>query len=671
MVLSKTLAKRSGVGLLLVVLAACALGCRNEPIKTRPLVRDGGAGSGSSDGRVGPGGGGTSTRDGGARPSAGMPCESAEDCASGFCADGVCCNVACTGACVACDQPESPGQCAPVPAGSEDLHGVCRQEPTESCGQSGFCNGQGGCAKYTAGTVCRPASCLDKMRFVPAGVCDGDGTCTSGAPVACNPSTCEGGVCLASCTSDATCVPPQTCVDGSCGPKGLGQDCARPEQCASGFCADGVCCDKACAGKCTFCASPDSRGKCTPAKAGSPDPRAARGETNPDRICADQGAGSCGQNGRCDGTGGCQEYANGTVCREARCDGATATLAGTCQGGDCRVPASQSCAPFQGCSGSGCRTSCTADNQCAAGFVCRGEKCGKRLTGEVCTRAADCASGTCAQGRCCATPCAGTCKSCALAGQEGTCANVGAGGADPGGACADDACSNGCDGAGACRREAAGTMCGMQGCGPGMSISTRTCNGAGVCETKTMPGPACGKCGGRLRCDGSCSVNDPPNVGNACGSAGTVDCNGGCRGPLFRMYNGMVGDHFYTMSASERGTAINTFGYVDEGTACHIYEGQVPGTIPLFRLYSGATGDHFYTTSASERDAAVAMFGYVVEGTTGFVYGSQVAGTVPLFRLFSGAQGDHFYTTSAGERDRAVSEFGYVDEGVACFVFAP
>jgi hypothetical protein len=186
-----------------------------------------------------------------------------------------------------------------------------------------------------------------------------------------------------------------------------------------------------------------------------------------------------------------------------------------------------------------------------------------------------------------------------------------------------------------------------------------------------MMGAPCGRCGGNLRCDGSCSVDDPPNVGNACGSAGTVDCNGGCKGPLFRLFNGTVADHFYTMSAGERATAINTFGYADEGVACHIYENQIGGTRPLFRLFSGATGDHFYTTSAEERDRAVAMFGYVSEGTTGFVYGSQQPGTVPLHRLFSGATGDHFYTTSSGERDRAVAMFGYVDEGVACFVFPP
>ncbi len=691
MALSTTLANVCAPGRLLVALVCMGAlaGCGNEAIKTRPVVADGGA-----DGR--PGVSGADGPDAAPRQRAGIPCESAVDCQTGFCADGVCCDVACTGACVACDQPEHPGQCAPLPSGSEDLHGVCRKEAADSCGQSGFCNGQGGCALYAAGTVCRAASCVDRERFLPAGLCDGDGSCMTGTPVTCSPSTCDKGVCLSACTSDATCVPPQTCVDGSCGPKGLGQDCARGEQCGSGFCVDGVCCDKACAGRCSFCASPETRGKCTAVKAGVLDPRAARGEKDPAKICADEGAPSCGQNGRCDGAGGCQDYRDGTVCRDARCDGTSATAAGMCQGGGCAVPAATGCSPYQGCSGNVCRSGCTSDGQCASGFVCRNGKCGKRLTGEVCTRAPECASGFCAQGRCCGSACTASCKSCAVAGQEGTCANVPAGGMDPTGGCPDDACSNACDGAGGCRREPSGTMCGPTGCGPSMSISIRVCNGGGGCETKTMTGPACGKCGGttlcdgscskptppnldqpcghcggKVLCDGSCSVKDPPGFGGPCGNAGTVDCTGGCRGPLFRLFNGGVADHFYTMSTGERDTAINTFAYTPEGTACQMYEGEVAGTIPLYRLFHSPTGDHFYTASAAERDNAVSMFGYVIEGTTGFVFGSQAPGTVPLYRLYSGAAGDHFYTVSAGERDSAIATFGYVDEGVACFVFPP
>ena len=107
----------------------------------------------------------------------GAECELAADCQSGFCADGVCCNVACTGACVSCNQSDQMGECVPVPAGGEDPHNVCRKDSPETCGQSGFCNGQGGCAKYAAGTTCELSSCDGREKFVPASLCDGEGTC--------------------------------------------------------------------------------------------------------------------------------------------------------------------------------------------------------------------------------------------------------------------------------------------------------------------------------------------------------------------------------------------------------------------------------------------------------------------------------------------------------------
>ena len=141
----------------------------------------------------------------------GAACEAATECQSGFCADGVCCNVACTGACVSCDQVDQVGVCSPVPAGGEDKHGVCRQDAPDSCGQSGYCNGQGGCAKYVAGTLCKLPTCEGKNEFVPASLCDGEGTCVAGIALTCFPSTCEAGACLSSCTSNDNCMAPNSC----------------------------------------------------------------------------------------------------------------------------------------------------------------------------------------------------------------------------------------------------------------------------------------------------------------------------------------------------------------------------------------------------------------------------------------------------------------------------
>jgi hypothetical protein len=122
----------------------------------------------------------------------GARCDHASQCASGFCADGVCCNGACAGACMQCNLPDRAGECAPSPAGQPDPHRQCRQDAPESCGQSGVCNGQGGCSKFPAGTRCGAAAC-DGNRQIPAGECDGAGLCIQGAAIDCAPFTCESG----------------------------------------------------------------------------------------------------------------------------------------------------------------------------------------------------------------------------------------------------------------------------------------------------------------------------------------------------------------------------------------------------------------------------------------------------------------------------------------------
>ena len=63
--------------------------------------------------------------------------------------------------------------------------------------------------------------------------------------------------------------------------------------------------------------------------------------------------------------------------------------------------------------------------------------CGKKPIGATCGNNDECNSTFCAQGRCCGTACTGTCRSCAVAGSEGTCRNV-PDGQDLHGHCADD-----------------------------------------------------------------------------------------------------------------------------------------------------------------------------------------------------------------------------------------
>lgn len=57
---------------------------------------------------------------GSCRRSTPAACSKPEECASGFCQQGVCCERACTSACESCNLPASRGKCSPIPACTAD-----------------------------------------------------------------------------------------------------------------------------------------------------------------------------------------------------------------------------------------------------------------------------------------------------------------------------------------------------------------------------------------------------------------------------------------------------------------------------------------------------------------------------------------------------------------------
>src|SRR5262245_24558190 len=63
-----------------------------------------------------------------AKKDLGATCASGDECGSGQCVDGVCCESACNGVCEACNLPTSVGKCAAVAAG-EDPAKECKPLP--------------------------------------------------------------------------------------------------------------------------------------------------------------------------------------------------------------------------------------------------------------------------------------------------------------------------------------------------------------------------------------------------------------------------------------------------------------------------------------------------------------------------------------------------------------
>ncbi len=443
----------------------------------------------------------------------GQPCGMALDCGSGFCADGVCCNESCQGACRSCSAGTTPGMCTPTGVGVVDPRAMCLATAASACGADGTCDGAGACRKHPAGTVCAAAACsaATNDRQLPS-TCDGMGSCAVGATSTCAPYRCNSSACFSACGTDADCAPPNVCTGGTCGLKSAGIACTAGTQCSSGNCVDGVCCGAMTCGPCRACNVAGFVGACAPVAAGNADPRTS---------CAADLPTTCALDGKCDGAGACRKFPAGTVCAPSAClaDGLTLTLPSACDGaGTCTAGATQPCAPFA-CNATApikaCHTSCATDNECAAPNLCgvSTKICGNlKGLGQICTGGLECASGSCVDGVCCGSPTCGSCKACNVVGAFGTCTNVPAGSDDPRGLCASTApatcgLDGKCDGAGACRSHVVGTVCVAASCTGNTTIPASLCSGTGVC-TAPGTGADCGayKCGGGT-CSSTCTAD--------------------------------------------------------------------------------------------------------------------------------------------------------------------
>ncbi|HVU51172.1 MAG TPA: hypothetical protein VHL80_10825 [Polyangia bacterium] len=451
----------------------------------------------------------------------GASCSNPNECGSGFCAQGVCCDAACAGACTSCALTGTLGTCTNVPNDAPDPADLCVDQGPASCGTNGRCQA-GACQKYASGTSCAASTCpASTTTFTPDSTCDGSGACVTPAASSCFPYQCGAAVCKASCTNDVDCAAPAVCTNGSCGLKGLGKSCADGDECQSTFCAQGVCCDTACDGTCTSCVLSGSLGHCGNVADGNAD---ARGR------CLDQGAMSCGTDGACDGNGACRLYAAGTACAPASCPASSSTLTQVraCDGkGACKPATTLSCAPYL-CNGlSACKAACTVDADCLAPDICDPQTnlCGnKRRLGQTCALTADCLTGNfCVDGVCCASSSCALCQTCAT----GSCANVGAGVPEPHAGCpASPPCGNtgNCNGAGACEQAGSSVACGAASC----SVSTFTpvshCTGAGACATPTTSSCSPYVCGSNA-CKVTCA-NDADCVApfTCQGSGATKSC---------------------------------------------------------------------------------------------------------------------------------------------------
>lgn len=207
-----------------------------------------GDGEGGAGGAPDPGMGGTST--GGAPANCtmfclplGAECASPNECESGRCVDGVCCESTCNGECQACRGDltgAADGVCEAV-LPNTDPDGDCEEEAASSCGQTGLCDGKGGCALYEAGTVCADATCTGGVEYGTR-TCDGLGDCGPASSAECAPYLCGKASCETTCKANAECAGDAVCVGGACRePSALLEPCDELADCARGECIDNRC----------------------------------------------------------------------------------------------------------------------------------------------------------------------------------------------------------------------------------------------------------------------------------------------------------------------------------------------------------------------------------------------------------------------------------------------
>ncbi len=320
-----------------------------------------------------------------------------------------------------------------------------------------------------------------------------------------------------SCGNDGTCDGAGACRKYSTTTGCTPRACTTDSECASGFCTDGICCDKRCAGNCEGCSralkGSGVDGVCEPFAAGT-DPK--------DKCPKDTAPNSCNQDGMCNGAGACRAYAvTGTPCGETTCT--SASVSGrTCNGAGTCETATTACGAFLCDSiGKACRTTCTADADCATTAYCDGTGVckPKASNGTTCAAAKECTSGLCVDGVCCNSACGAECEACNEAGKEGTCVPVVGKprGTRPACAGGESACAGKCDGtANTCAYPSAATDCGSA-CS-GNSLTKRVCDNKGSCvESATS-------CGNYACSDAACK--DKCTTGADCAGTG-YNCEAG------------------------------------------------------------------------------------------------------------------------------------------------
>lgn len=301
----------------------------------------------------------------------GDPCTLGDECLSGFCSDGVCCDTACDQECYACSaatkQSGQNGACDFAAKGSDPRVQCINEVEVHT-----RCDGKGSTEQADTTKDCKPGTCgadnLCSTFCMTTGDCSLTGFCDLTAPGDAGAGT------------------------GTCSPKRINSTvCNADEQCVSNHCVDGLCCDLLCNGQCQACNNPGFPGKCTTfGSEAAPEqphkdplhPREACGGVTGDTVT------SCA--GRCTGAAdpllcqypGVDKTLQATTCTDT--PGAPSKLtAYPCDSKGTNTEKNSDCGGFLCADASTCKTSCAVDTECLPDWVCTDKVC-QQLTGPLC-----------------------------------------------------------------------------------------------------------------------------------------------------------------------------------------------------------------------------------------------------------------------------------------------
>ena len=421
----------------------------------------------------------------------GASCSAGSECGSTFCAQGVCCDKACAGACTVVRAHGHARHVHERPDGHARSGRPLRRTRAPRAAARTASARRAPARSTRKGTPCKDSTCpAATTNFTPGSTCDGNGACvTPGGELVLPVPAAAPTVCKAACTADADCAAPAVCIERLVRPQGPRQDLRRRHRVPLEVLRAGRLLQLARAtGTCQSCALSSVARHLQPA---SPTARSTRSGTLPEQGRRELRHRRRSATARAPAA----STPRGTPCAAASCPAGASTLT---QARDVRRRRQLQAARRR----SRARRSCATATSALQRRVHRRRRLprARHLRPEdqpvrqqaaprpdLRERRRDCLTGDfCVDGVCCGTSTCGLCQTCNVVGKAGACANVGAGDARAARAlrAASPPCGNtgNCNGA---RRLRAGraraSSCGTASCAGSTFTPVSHCTGAGAC----------------------------------------------------------------------------------------------------------------------------------------------------------------------------------------------